>query len=600
MNTTSTNSKDRGSLLKSSCSRISPPGMPGAWFQRETQLALLIFILNALLLFPVFFPTMGYIGMFDEAVDINSGRHLAEGNLPMYACKPLVALLYTITYLPVQNSPYWLIHSCGIGRFALFCLLWWSAYLVARQLKPPSSPLVAAALLSVSPIIVNLLHIPSHALFAGLSALAFWQVLSFYNSKEIKHLWIASILIALVALSRNEGILLFLNLILISILLSTSIKRMVISVIACILPIALIVGGYILLHGFITGTFEIGVTGRAYTAFEQGQAVAFSHLEKENPFIEGQFQARELFGDPEENQCSIITAIRRNPNAFLRRILQITMGAPLRAINIYGAGIGLILVLLAARGIIELIIKRMYLLLCIVLLWPAYLLVYFLTLFNAEYFLLLYFLVVSLASAGLISTVARLGNPGERYSWSAILIGLASAGIIGRRPSLFAASLVFLLGLWIIWFIRSRYRNPGQVEVTALVVALYLALLMRGDYPWPVFRELGTHADEKAALFMMEQLEPGARVGAYAPGNVWITKMNYVPMYRDLRYISTDKDLLDWMKEQDLEAIYVDKALRDYESSLWALIERQIGTNLEVAFTCDDSAVQVLLVTTKR
>ena len=99
---------------------------------------------------------------------------------------------------------------------------------------------------------------------------------------------------------------------------------------------------------------------------------------------------------------------------------------------------------------------------------------------------------------------------------------------------------------------------------------------------------------------MMEQLEPGARVGAYAPGNVWITKMNYVPMYRDLRYISTDKDLLDWMKEQDLEAIYVDKALRDYESSLWALIERQIGTNLEVAFTCDDSAVQVLLVTTKR
>lgn len=168
--------------------------IPGTFKPVSKSIILLTFILNIVLIYPILFPNLSDIGMFDESLYINSGRVLVEdGNIPEYAWNPLVACLYAITYIPVQKTTFWLIHSCTIGRFILFGLLWLSAYLVAKQLSSLGHPLVMIIFVLVSPALTYLLGNQSDALFAAMSAFALWQVLSFRNEKKIKHLWFASL-----------------------------------------------------------------------------------------------------------------------------------------------------------------------------------------------------------------------------------------------------------------------------------------------------------------------------------------------------------------------------------------------------------------------
>ena len=563
-------------------------------FQSGVPLVPIFFVLNVFLVFPVFFPNLSNMDMFDESIYINIGRHLTEGNLPTYAWNPLVAFLYALAYIPVQTSPYWLIHCSTIGRFALFGLLWLSSHLIAKLISPLSHPLIMIVILLVSPVLTSLLRNPSDALFAAMSGLAFWQFLSFYNNKKIRHLGLSSVFVALAALSRNDGLILFLTFIILSVLLSKPVKRVSTSLAACIIPFAIIVGGYVLLYGLFTGSFKFGTAERAYFAFEQGQEVPYRNL---NFCVEGIFEARRLFGTPEENQHSIINAIRRNPKAFLLRVVQKGKKIPLQIFSIYGAGLGLIFFFLAARGIIE-IAGKSYMLLCVMLLWPFHLLVYFLTFFRLPYFILPYFVVFSLTTVGLTSMLSNFESRKERYSWFVTLLGIAILAKLVNKPSIFVASLVFLLGLWIIRIIMSKHQNLRAKKLIGLIMILFIALVMRGGYPSPKFRTLGIAPDEKAALFMREHLEPDARVGAFAPGNVWIANMTYVPMWCfRLHCMTSDQGLSAWIVDNNVEVIYVDKALKYFEPSVWALIKRQIAKSLRVAFTSDEGDVQVLLTT---
>ena len=213
----------------------------------------LLFILNVVLVFPVFFPNLSDIGLWDESIYINSGRGLVDGGLlQQFAWNPLLSFLYALIYISVKSMAFWLIHSCTIGRFILFGLMWFSAYLVARQLSSLSHPFIMVALLLISPALTYLLPNPSDALFAAMSAFALWQVLSFYNEKKLKHVWLASLFVGLSALSRNDGLILFCIFIILVVFLSIPIKRFKTSLVAGVLPFAVLVGGYFVLHGLVS------------------------------------------------------------------------------------------------------------------------------------------------------------------------------------------------------------------------------------------------------------------------------------------------------------------------------------------------------------
>ena len=575
---------------------------PRGALSRIHLIVFVIFLLHVVLVSPVFFPSMGSINAWDESVYINEGRELTHGKLPLFTMNPLVAALYALTYLPVQASPYWLIHSCSMGRVVFFGLLWLAGYLVAGQLAEMASPFIMVAMLVISPALVRIVDNGSNALFAAMSGFALWQFLSFLRTGTFKHLWLCSACLGLAALSRNEGPVLFL--ICLGLALVACVSKGVAGrgLVACTVPFTALVGGYVLLYGLRTGHFELGNSERAYLAFEQGQGMAFAESYGTKAYyVEGQFDAQKLFGTAEENHHSVFAAICRNPAAYIRRTFHLAKRALGDAAYMYGQYFGLLCFAFAGRGLVDLVRRRSFMILATLLLWSGYAVLYALLCYQPSHLLLPYLTVFSLVSVGTSALSVNLDNRRERYLWSAGLLALAViAAVKCTTPNLLAVTLVVLLGLWIIWLVADRYRGEDNTKVIACLLLLSVALLVGYGFPYSKTRTLGTGPDEQAAIYMREHFKPDARVGAWAPGNVWLANMSHVPMSGDLRSVKSAQNLADWMASNDVEAIYADRRLREFEPDLWGLIRNQIGKSLNVAFTDERAEVQVLVPAAKR
>jgi hypothetical protein len=471
--------------------------------------------------------------------------------------------------------------------------------------------------LLASPVLTNIFYDPTDVTFAAVSGLAFWMTLSFYNSKKMKHLWLASVFVALAVLTRKDGMFLFIILLGLSFLVGFSTHRFKSAVLACVIPFVVFVAGFNALYYLVTGNYTM-TAQRVYEAFEQGHGVAYrnkyaktsdvwprisSQYYTRNPHIEGQLEARRLFGTPEENNYSMITAIRKNPEAYLQRVKENIKQIPRSAFFIYGQGLGLIFFLLSVRGLIGLILRKSYIIALLMLLWLSYLTTYIFISLRPHYFLQPYYVVFALASIGLTAIFSNYKSKKEFILWTIVLVLFAISGVILQSLQMLVASCIFLIGLWITWTIVGYYKDHQEKKLIGLITALSIILIIgigyRGGYPSPKFRKLGTTPEEKAVLFMREHLEPGARVGAYYPWSIWTANMTYERMYLSLRSMNTEKDVLDWMKDKHLKAIYVDEELRNFEPSVWKLIENQIGRNFKIVFNSDDESVQVLMVKRK-
>jgi hypothetical protein len=562
----------------------------------------LLFALNMALVSSVFLPNLRDITGFAEAAYINNGRKVIQGELTPFGYSPLSSLLYALTYIPVRESPYWLIYSCTIGRILLFALLWASSYAIATTFAGLASPLVMIGLLAISPALLYLVAHGSHALFAAMSAFALWQVLLLYQSKATRHLIIASVFVGLAVLSRSgEGLFLWMVLILLAVWLHRDSKRLSLSLAASLCPCAIILGGYILLYYGQVGRFDLGMAEYSYFTFEQGHGLAYQsrYDQRENFYVNGQVDARRLFGTPEENNYSIATAIYRNPSAYLQRVPRLVALAPSYAIREYGGSLGLIFFLLAVRGLIDLAHQKLYTLLSILFLWCSYFLTYLLLVFQATHFLFPYYIVFVLTSIGLTAAIRNISSRKEISLWCAVFVGLIITGIAAKHVVFFSTCLFFLLAFTTVWTVMNRWRRVESITAIGIILAL-AAFAIRAEYPQPKFRQLGIAVDEQATLFMKQHLKPRTPVGAYAPINVWMADLTYIPMFRSaLPEIASVQDLLDWMKKNHLAGVYVDPHLQRQEPSLWAIVEGQIGKSLKVGFTSEKGEVQVLLANTE-
>ena len=554
------------------------------------------FLLHVDLVFPVFFPSLSEIGPWDESVYINRGRTMAAGDLPEYAQKPVVALFYVLTYLPVQHSPHWLVHSCSLGRIAFFGLLWVGSYLVARRLSNVASPWIMVGLLVTSPVLPRVLNNGSIAMFAVLSTFALWQFLSFCQTRQTKHLWLISLLLGLGALSRNEGPLLFVVFLGLTVVLACPMKRLGACFVACAVPFAVVTGGYIVLHGLVTGDFALGTARRSYNAFEQGHGWANRGFYRgRQEYVEGQVEARRLFGTPEENQRSVLTAISRNPRAYFERIPKLANLARWYAVDQYGRGLGLICFLLAFRGMIELARQKSYLLLSTLLLWSGYAVMFILIVFAPSYLLMPFIVVFALASVGITATLSNLDQRVERCLWSVVLLALAVVGFAkATAVDLAVACMVWGLGLWLAWSALKQYRIAQGTACIGCLLLLSVALTVEHFLPAPRFRHLGDGPEEKAAAFLAAHVKSGAPVGAWGPKMAWAAKLTHVRMNLRLRHMKSGQDVLDWIAHNRVEAIYADPDLRKFEPEVWKLIEAEIGKSLEVVFRVDGGKLQVL------
>ncbi|HUH96507.1 MAG TPA: hypothetical protein VLZ89_04055 [Anaerolineales bacterium] len=563
---------------------------------RGTLIALAVFVLQMLFSLYRFFPTMRDINLWDEAVYINTGRLLANGILPTFAHNPLIGIVYALTYLPFRSSPYWLMQSDALGRLILFALVWWSGYLIAKRFGGIVPALVWVGLLLSTTIVKDILSNPSDSLFAAMSALAFWKLITYYQDRNVRDLGWASGFIGLAALSRNDGLVLFVIFMLIALFFLRAPGNRWKRMLAAVLPFCVLIGGYLLLYRVATGSFLMGTTERSYVAFQQGQLSVYQGDSacKQSDIRCAVLQAESLYGTPQENNNSIVKAIEHNPQAFLARVINTVVTLPKMIYTVYGKTEAYLLFLLGFLGIYELCRQRRFALLGMLLAWTAYLGVYFFTFFKNAYLQTPYFILFMLAAIGVQALIASFADDKRLLIWSAILAVLTAVGIVQSLNYLYFDTLVLLGMIWIGYLI---YRQvPNSSYTTLYLVFLAGGLAVGGSFSPPQIQTWGQIPEEHAVLLLQQQLAPDSIVAAAAPGAAFAARMSYFTLENTGQSITTTDALHSKLLELGVKAIYVDDILIEQERYEWNLIEPGIGTDYDQIFSGDNGSVRVLLV----
>lgn len=566
------------------------------------MIAVLVFLVNLFLVLNLFLPSMREINLWDESVYVNTGRSLAQGELTVFSRNPLVGLLYAITYLPFRASDFWLVQSVALGRVLLFAVMWWGAYLAFRQLRDVIPPLVMTGFLFTSPVLAEIVVNPSDALFAGVSAFAFWQVLVLWRTRQVRHVWRASLLVGLAALARNDGLVLFAVFVVIVALLLWRRPQFWKGVLWAALPFAAVVGGYVLLFGLVTGNFTMGLSGRSFAAFMQGQA----HLYPNDPTCTstpircGVLEVQKVYGTPEENNNSVLQAIVTHPAAYWLKLKDTLTSLPGLFLKAYGEMPLFLLGLLSLRGAVSLLREKKAILLAVLVLWAGTLGVYFITFFRWGYLLMFFYLVYTLAGLGLIALAHGLQGKLEIWLWSGLLVAGIAAGVIFKIETLVLICVLLLAVLWVGKLGGAQLPGPTK-RLPLLFLFLVFGVMLYHSFNPPVFAveagRYGQIAEEQALVLIREELPEGSRVAAGAPGWVWAADMDYVDLQTAaFGTVGGSDELYQALLAAGTEAIYVDHHLTNQMDGVWKMIEPEIGEKYEQVFMGREGSIRILLV----
>lgn len=558
-----------------------------------------LFLINVLLVYPLLTPSLAEIGLWDEAAYLNYGRAVAGGALPNFAGNPLTALVYAFTYLCFRSHPFWMIYSDWLGRFLQFALLWLSLYLVSRELPRPSRPVMVMGLFLVAPMAIELVRFPSDGLFAALAGFSLWQVLRFYNGGKLRNLAGTSALMALAALARNDGLVLEAILIVVGVSLGIQRKMFLGSLLAGVLPFALLVGGYVLFYGLRTGDFSMGTMGRTYDNFESGHMVIYQGPGQMDPTIEAHTEARRVFGTPEENGYSVFRAIARNPGVYFQRVVAAAKALPRTLLYAYGIRLAVPIFLLAGRGLLELVRQRKRMLAFILVLWTAHVASGFLiTLFREGHLRFPYYAVFAMAGIGLGAAVEGLRSKREILGWTLALSGFSLYAIVDEKAAILYGAYVLGIALLVCAFFIRADLPEGAVRQLSLSILLAAGIIIHGSYPSPEPRNLGQAEVEQTLLYMVRTFDEGSVIAAGTPGLVWAAKMRYLGMTSlDVPIGRSPEGFLEWLRGQGAVAVYIDSGMRTSSPRLWELLSPLIGHGLEEGFAAGGDDFLVLHVT---
>ncbi len=531
----------------------------------STKAILALFLaLNVLQSAPAVFPQFDRLSDPDESFYIHQGRLLAEGTLPYFEWSPFSAVLYAATYLAFKGSPWWLLYSGWLGRLIMFFLLLGSSYMVARRFSSIVHPAVMLFLMTVFPVYIPLLENASDALFTVFSAFSFAQTAVFLQTKKNRYLVFASCCMCLAALSRPDGIFLFLFFVPVWFFIAGDGKEKIAASAAWLIPFLLIFTAVMALYRPVLQNGNDGWRKRAYGSFERGQVQGMAPRADYRDYWTGIRASRRLYGSAEENRYSVAAAVSRNPQAYFRRLAGVARGFPRAVLRVYGGWSGWVLFCLAFTGIVLLVRKKERALAAITVLWTAPVLLNILILYRDHHFLMSFFVVFLLAAAGLNHLVSVFSSGANR--------------IMGRKPVFRYAAVLFLA-------LGSAAGMHGNRE---RFYARYQATKDTGDMA--------------AVSFMSDNLPPGLRIFSIKSlRNIYAAGMSSVSMSetglqavlagRDI----SDRDFLTWLRVENIGALYLDSDLRSF-SPLRPCIERLRGGEFRVVFSSHAGDIEILLV----
>jgi hypothetical protein len=221
--------------------------------------------------------------------------------------------------------------------------------------------------------------------------------------------------------------------------------------------------------------------------------------------------------------------------------------------------------------------------------------VYFLTFFREGYLYYIYFILFLLSANGIVRMVHERSTGRERLFLTMGLIALSFYGIFDNKLAITGGTLVFLIGLIMIWSL-DRNHAPGRFQTFGLLLLFSLALLIRADYPSLKLPSQNPSSEENAVVYLSENFEPGSRIVAYAPGFVNAARMEFVNIVSQGINFQSGAELHRWLVDNHIQAILSTSALRNSEPGLNRLIEENISRGLIQVFREDPHDIQILAV----
>ncbi len=556
-------------------------------------LAVVAFIVSVLLVYSALIPTMSDIGGWDEAAYVNAGRLIVEeGTWVGVVRGGLSGLIYAAAYVLFMHSDYWLMYGVWIGRFVSYALIFFGTWSVASRLRRFANPLIVAVLFTLSSSTLDMLIFPTDPLFAGMAALALGLLLGYMQERRVAQLMGASTCMGLAVLARPEGLVLSLCFAVALVIICLAFRRTWQILAAGLLPLVLVVGGYALATGDnIVG----GAMARSYANFESGHQVIFQGTGLIDHEVETHLEAERVYGTAEENGYSILRAIARRPDIYAQRLVAIARGFPRLLLGAYGIRFGVVLFLLTLRGLIELIRKRERLLLAVLCLWVAPVATGFvITLFRTGHLLFPFYIVLALAGIGVAAIPEDLHYRRLLLGWVAVLVGFGAYGLIDNKLGIAYGVGIFLLGLLIAERLPSIRLGEAHGRAQALLVLLCAGLIIRGSFPSPVIRSPGLDPIEQAVAYLAGHYERNAPLAAGYPGIAWASRMTYVGLVdEDVPLDSSPREFLQWMADQGVQAVFIDRTLFADNPAVWALISPEMDNGLQTVFTTDGGDIQI-------
>jgi hypothetical protein len=557
---------------------------------------LIVYVVCVLLVYAVFIPTMSDIGGWDEAAYVNAGRLIAEqGTWLSIARGSLSGLLYAATYVLFRHSVYWMMYGVWVGRLASYTLIFFGTYEVARRLRQFASPVLVAFLFALSPFTLDFLIFPSDPLFAGMAALGLGQLLGYIQERRVSQLIGASAFVGLACFARPEGLVLSVCFLVALVVVCLAFRRSWQVLVPGLLPLVVVAGASALATGSILG----GNVARAYANFESGHGVIYQGTGQMDRETEVHLEAERVYGTAEENNYSILRAIARRPDVYAQRLVAITKGFPQMLLHAYGLRYGVVLFLLALRGLIKLIRKRERLLLAVLCLWATPVATGFvITLFRTGHLLFPFYIVLALAGIGLAAMLEDFHSRRRWLAWVAVLAGFGVYGAIDNKLAITYGVSVFVIGLLAAVALPSVRRGEPYGHAQALLVLLCAGLIIRGSYPSPVIRSPGSDPIEQAVAYLASHYERNAPLAAGYPGIAWAARMTYVGLVdEDVPIDDTPRQFLQWMADQRVQAVFIDRTLFADNPAVWDLISPEMDKGLKTVFVTDGGDIQIAEIT---
>jgi hypothetical protein len=552
---------------------------------REPLAYLIVFLFNLFLVLPYLTPHLLEINPDDGAKYVESGRLLLTWGFRNLAWGPLVGLVYAPIHLVVGHLPNWFMLEAWIGNVIFYGLMWFSFLALARQLKHRISKYVFVGLLFVLTIFFPIIENQSDALFVALSALALMNVLRFKRTRRLKFAALASLCLGLGVLSRVETVLLALPFIVFIFVFDQKRHRWFQVLLAVLAPLAAVLALYFVINLITFGNLNLGMGYKSYDSFEMNQA--FLRGSKNQAAHQ---RGEPIFGTKEENNGSIFRAMLRNPLAIGERMLAHLLRVPDYYLAFFGKLQGPVTLIFSVLGAYVLIKSKQKWLLLLLLIWPLHAFVS-LVFLPRHIIPQMSFIFLLFSAIGITHFFSRQSTAAERWVLMAVAVLLISVSLIADLPAFLTSGLLLLAAALVNLLTIPDVQAPNCLRLMPLMLFLAGMLMLGYGFSFPNL-QLGQTADEVAVQQLQAAVPVQSKVlTPYATAAI-AAKTTAVLLPSDM---TTTTDLLDFMDENDIAAVYLDSNM-PYGSDLVQRTVDAAPDYFELVYQSENSGKRIYLV----